>query len=235
MPDTSVLPDALPVLSAGRHRHPRDGGCAMEWASLLAGERWSDHPACTHPLLAHLTRSVNDRTSDDARTALAYLVPTLVGLRGDDREWALEVAYVSVRHAMRHALPSDVRDLLVALLTLDHLLAASDARRPGQRRPETTELLATVRPGDIAWAERFTRAMGAPRRARGLTRMVVEVSVATVAAAPDADGALVALLEDAVATCVALSHRAQRDATAPPPPAGSGAGPRAHARTRSAA
>ncbi|AEE47764.1 hypothetical protein [Cellulomonas fimi] len=215
MPDTSPFPDALPVLSAGRHRHPRYGGCAMEWASLLAGERWSDHPACTHPLLAHLTRSVNDRVSDDARTALAHLVPTLVGLRSDDREWALEVAYVSVRHALRHAEPSDVRDLVVALLTLDRLLAASDARLPTQRRPETTALLAPVGPGDIAWAERFTRAMGVPRRARGLTRMVVEVSVATVAAAPHADDALVAMLTDAVGACQRLSGRAQPDAALP--------------------
>ena len=46
------LPDLLPVLSRGKHRNPRKGACFMELASYLAGERWSDHPACTHPLLA---------------------------------------------------------------------------------------------------------------------------------------------------------------------------------------
>ena len=30
----------------------------MEFASFLAGERWSDHPACTHPLLAGVARDV---------------------------------------------------------------------------------------------------------------------------------------------------------------------------------
>ena len=45
-------PALLPVLSRGKHRNPRKGACFMEFASLLAGERWSDHPACTHPLLA---------------------------------------------------------------------------------------------------------------------------------------------------------------------------------------
>ncbi|QHT57271.1 hypothetical protein GXP71_15100 [Cellulomonas sp. H30R-01] len=219
MLDSSSFPDALPVLSAGRHRNPRDGGCAMEWASLLAGERWSDHPACTDPLLAHLTRSVNDLVGDRAREALAHLVPTLVGLRGDDATWALEVASVSVRHAVRQARPVDRRDLVVAVLTLDHLLAASDARPPTRRRPATTALLATVPPGDAAWAERFTRAMGAPRRVRGLTRRVVEVSVATVAAAPDADDALVAMLSDAVGTCQGLARRPGRDAAAPEPAA----------------
>ncbi|GCD19428.1 hypothetical protein CTKZ_09900 [Cellulomonas algicola] len=216
MVDSSAFPDALPVLSAGRHRHPRDGGCAMEWASLLAGERWSDHPACTDPLLAHLTRSVNDLVGDRARTALAHLVPTLVGVRGDDATWALEVASVAVRHALRRARPADRRDLVVAVLTLDHLLAAPDARPPARRRPATTALLATVPAGDVAWAERFTRAMGAPRRVRGLARRVVEVSVATVAALPDADDALVALLEDAVDTCRALARRTAPDTTAAP-------------------
>jgi hypothetical protein len=43
-------PDLLPILSPGKHRSPRTGACFMELASLLAGERWSDHPACTHPL-----------------------------------------------------------------------------------------------------------------------------------------------------------------------------------------
>jgi hypothetical protein len=38
-------PALLPVLSRGKHRNPRKGACFMEFASLLAGERWSDHPA----------------------------------------------------------------------------------------------------------------------------------------------------------------------------------------------
>jgi hypothetical protein len=37
-------PDLFPILSPGKHRNPRSGACFMELASLLAGERWSDHP-----------------------------------------------------------------------------------------------------------------------------------------------------------------------------------------------
>jgi hypothetical protein len=36
-------PDLFPILSPGKHRNPRTGACFMELASLLAGERWSDH------------------------------------------------------------------------------------------------------------------------------------------------------------------------------------------------
>ena len=64
---TNTAPDLLPVLSRGRHRNATKGACFMELASFLAGERWSDHPSCTHPLLAELARSVNDYTTDAAR------------------------------------------------------------------------------------------------------------------------------------------------------------------------
>ena len=77
-------PVALPILSRGKHRSPRKGACFMEFASLLAGERWSDHPACTHPLLATLARHVNDHTSDAGRQRLADLVPSVIGLTGED-------------------------------------------------------------------------------------------------------------------------------------------------------
>lgn len=75
MPQRPTVPDLLPLLARGRHRSPRRGACFMELASYLAGERWSDHPACTHPLLARLARDVNDLTSDDARPRLAPSSP----------------------------------------------------------------------------------------------------------------------------------------------------------------
>lgn len=75
-----TLYDHMPILSRGRHRNPRKGACFMELASYLAGERWSDHPACTHPLLAGLARLVNDHTTDEGRSRLVPLVPSIIGL-----------------------------------------------------------------------------------------------------------------------------------------------------------
>ncbi|MET0789532.1 MAG: hypothetical protein ABWY33_09840 [Cellulomonas sp.] len=177
----------------------------MEWVSLLAGERWSDHPACTHPLLAHLARSVNDRVSDASRGPLMHLLPMLTGARSDDRSWSLEIAAVTVRHALRRAGAQDTRELAVALLTLDRLLGPTDGRAPAERRTTTIEALVTV-PAAAAWAEEFTRAMGPPRHVRGLTRGMVDASIATVSASSDADDALVAMLTDAVLTCQDLAH-----------------------------
>ena len=59
--------DILPMLGRGKHRNPKKGACFMELASFLAGEKWSDHPACTHPLIAMLARAVNDLTADHSR------------------------------------------------------------------------------------------------------------------------------------------------------------------------
>src|SRR5687768_18288643 len=78
------LPDMLPVLSRGKHRNPRKGACFMELASYLAGERWSDHPRCTQPLLAALAREVNDSVDDATRRRLAPLIPDVIGLTTDD-------------------------------------------------------------------------------------------------------------------------------------------------------
>src|SRR5438094_8542303 len=89
-------PELVPILSRGKHRNPRKGACFMELASLLAGERFSDHPACTHPLLAAVARHVNDYTSDAARPRLAGLIPSVIGLTSDD-------LHVDARIALRSA------------------------------------------------------------------------------------------------------------------------------------
>ena len=77
---TVSVPEIVPILSRGKHRNPRKGACFMEMASYLAGERWSDHPKCTHPLVATVARLVNDNTSDDHRSRLAELIPSVIGL-----------------------------------------------------------------------------------------------------------------------------------------------------------
>lgn len=78
----TLRPAAPALLSRGRHADPGDGACAMELASALAGEPWSDHPACVHPVLAAVARAVNDGTGEAGRARLAALVPTMIGTGG---------------------------------------------------------------------------------------------------------------------------------------------------------
>jgi len=61
--------------------------CIMEAVAFVAGEAWSDRPACASPVVAAFLRSWNDGISDDDRDRLlpaAVWVPRLVGSRGDD-------------------------------------------------------------------------------------------------------------------------------------------------------
>lgn len=92
-------PDFLPILSAGAHKSPKDGACMMEMASLLAGESWSDSPSCTHPVIATMARSVNDRLPDSRRHEIATLIPSVIGT-ADLREDETERRVLSVRLAV---------------------------------------------------------------------------------------------------------------------------------------
>ena len=127
---SSSIPDGIPVLSRGRHRTPRRGACFMELASVLAGERWSDHPSCTHPLLAYLARLVNDHTSDDGRQELAPLIPSVVCRRGNDRTW-LTVAVAVAAKAILDVPEATQRALAAGLLQAEQLVCGCRTRSGG--------------------------------------------------------------------------------------------------------
>lgn len=85
MGTVSPVPGSLPLLDSGSHLDETDGACLMEFASVLAGERFSDRPHCSDPVLADLVRAVNDEMSTDGRQQLAMTAPIIIGLVGDDR------------------------------------------------------------------------------------------------------------------------------------------------------
>lgn len=76
-----TMPVGLPVLTAGVHRSETDGACLLEFVSVLAGEPFSGHPSCVHPILAAIVRTVDSHVSETRRPALAVIVPDLIGTR----------------------------------------------------------------------------------------------------------------------------------------------------------
>lgn len=131
----SSAPEVLPILTAGRHRGPRQGACFMEFASFLAGERWSDHPACTHPLIATLARDVNDLTTDTARDELMPLVTRVIGVREVDE---VRVAMIAATAAMPVASLDRQRALGVGILMLVTAGGSlADAGRAFSAAPDT--------------------------------------------------------------------------------------------------
>jgi hypothetical protein len=77
-------------ITRGRHRSPDEGACVMELASMLAGERFTDRPVCTDPVIAAYLRALNDRLPHRVRQRLVPYAAAVVGTRGteqDSRRW----------------------------------------------------------------------------------------------------------------------------------------------------
>lgn len=87
----------LPSIARGAHAAGDGQACVMEYVSILAGEGFSDHPSCTHPVLAEAARTTNDLMSDEGRYKL---VPVITRLFGTNEERpAKEAAQLSAKLA----------------------------------------------------------------------------------------------------------------------------------------
>ncbi len=207
----SVTPDLLPILSRGKHRNPRKGACFMELASYLAGERWSDHPQCTHPLLATMARLVNDFTSDAGRPHLAPLIPSVIGLTSDDLRVDAIIALRAARTALPVASAERQRVLAVAILAAERVLANLDARPIDEVSEISAEALAQV-PDAERWARRFTRGMRSSakgfRRHAGPSAVRCAVQGIARACVPNPDERLRTLLASTIDDCTAYIRAA---------------------------
>lgn len=147
-------PNLIPVLSRGKHRNPRKGACFMEYASFLAGEPWSDHPGCTHPLLAALARDINDHLGDEARQETASLIPEVIGLNRTEPIFAALIA----REAALAALPvaSAERQCLAAvgILHCEQVINELEGHPAGHLSDRAEAVLSEV-PHASEWARDF--------------------------------------------------------------------------------
>jgi hypothetical protein len=231
-------PTLLPMLSRGKHRSPRKGACFMELASLLAGERWSDHPACTHPLLAAVARHVNDSTSDAGRQRLAELIPSVIGLNSDDLRVDARIALRCATTALPVVSAERQRVMAVAILMADRVLAGHDGRPAealGERRPagaleerrpagaleeRSAQALADV-PHAARWAEHFASELRVTEKAfrRRSAPSIVSSAITGIAHAciPDPDAVLRDLLVGTIDDCSALVRRESALRPAPQP------------------
>ena len=194
---TSIrVPEGLPVLEAGAHRDAEAGSCLMEYVSVLAGERFTDRPRCTHPALAAVAWQVNDAVSHTTRQELGTRAITLIGLG---------------RSAEAEVRPLVLRTIAEAGLVLDpanryfpRLLRRLERRQSAPRRPGRGE---DGRGGRVA-----TLLHVGP-----VNHACAHLLVATRVADLDAearDRALVRLLDDVIAA-VRDAERPVRTAQAP--------------------
>ncbi|MER6714669.1 hypothetical protein [Streptomyces sp. NPDC000877] len=171
----ALAPDGLPMPGRFAHLHPDDGACLMEAAALLAGGRFTDSPAGTHPALAALARAVNDSVTDAARLALWPLAADLADARPEGRAYA-PLLVGAVVDAARSTRPTSRR-----------LARASRAcRRRAERLARARAGGLPGRVADLLWW-------------RGPGRRSLEHALQVLCAAPDTDQRLSRLLRQAVA------------------------------------
>ena len=209
----TAIPELLPTLSAGHHRSPRKGACFMEFASYLAGERWSDHPSCTDPTLGTLARAVNDTLHDSRRGELVTDIPRVIGLRGDELRLGLVVALRAAVMALPVASMERQRALAVAIIATTDALAELGINRPRAQADAERAL------GEVPDAATWARTHLADWRARpgDLARhgcgAIVRTAALGIAQAciNDPDTLLVAMLRAAIEDAELFLNRSAKE------------------------
>ena len=209
----------MPVLSRGKHRRPRKGACFMEFASFLAGERWSDHPACTHPLLASMARLVNDYTSDEQRQKLVGLAPAVVGLTSDDVRVDLRIALRAAVTALPVVAEHRQRSMAATVLVANRLLAMLEGRPAGYLEDASRDAMDQA-PLAARWAyEHFETARVSMRRFRRYgapAAVLYAVDGIAKSCTADPEGMLRDLLAATIAEVEGIKAAAERRAPAQP-------------------
>jgi hypothetical protein len=75
-------------IDGGAHDQFEKGHCAMELVSWLAGEKFSDRPSCTSPVLSSFLVRLNDGLPEDLRQELKPYLPRVIGTAGDGQDEA---------------------------------------------------------------------------------------------------------------------------------------------------
>ncbi len=196
---TATAPMMMPMLARGRHRSPRRGACFMELASYLAGEPWTDSPACTDESLAHLARLVNDLSTDGARPRLSPMIPSVIGLRGLGPGFDDEIALIAAIHALPIAAQERQRGIAVGMLRIlgevgDYTSAANQVWKSRARS------MLSQYYGIERWAREFVDRMGLIGGDRSATGAMTEIAARGIAEAcvPDPDERLRELLGAAI-------------------------------------
>ncbi len=177
----------------------------MEYASYLAGERWSDHPSCTDPVLAALARAVNDLVSDTRRQELLADVPRVIGLRGSASD-TLRVAASAAASALpisnMHRQNALAVGLRATLSALDEQRALGDPRAEAPEVRARAEAAFSLAPGATAWVERhpeFDARIPRGRHERaGLEIVRIAACGVAEACVGDADDRLITMLRAAI-------------------------------------
>ena len=159
---------------------------------------------------------VNDHTSDQQRSRLTALIPSVIGLTTPDPRADAWIALCCATAALPVASAERQQVMAVSVLSAERALATLEHRPVGDLRPDSVAALASA-PLAAAWARSFIGRVGGSIdefRRHGAPH-IVRIAVPGIAQAcvPDPDERLHDLLTAVIAECAAV--RAE-GITAPP-------------------
>ena len=137
---TTTPPLDLDTITLGKGVHSKGSTepCLLELSAWLAGEPWTDRPACVSPVLGAFGRSFNDALPTDRRQRLRPYAPRLLNTAGDAQADERR-SYLALDWLVRTYLPTWLR-LVPALTTQADLLSAAH---------EVTDLDSAAAIGDL--------------------------------------------------------------------------------------
>ncbi len=158
---------AITTLARGNHEADSAKMCAMEAVAYIAGEPWSDAPACASPVIAAFVRRWNDTLPDADRTRLLLpLVPEIVGTRTTDDDEEIR-AWMVTDWLVRVQAPAWLRlaGLTEHARALKSCARIVDAVTAQAGQPKIDASRAAAR--DAAWSAAWDAAWSAARAAAG--------------------------------------------------------------------
>jgi hypothetical protein len=99
------------TIGRGHHPSPASGACVVELASMLAGERFSDHPRSVCPAIAGFLRTYNDLLPEGEQDELYAYAAVIVGTAAPRKVQRARAAHI-LRWAGLRSRGGGVRPLL---------------------------------------------------------------------------------------------------------------------------
>jgi len=202
----------LDTLTLAKGAHEAGGAmCVMEAVAFIAGEPWSDRPACVLPVIGAFLRSWNDSLGDDDRQQLKRWIPEIVDTNAGDMV-DVELSWMALDWLIRVHTPAWLRlaglvdhaDTLTGMAevtpeTCPSILPVLQAiRKDSYTAQDTAQDTAsdtawdTARPA--AWAAAWATASdAAPDAARATARATAQAAARAAARAAAWDTARAAL------------------------------------------
>jgi hypothetical protein len=82
------------TIGRGHHASPDSGACVVELASMLAGERFSDHPRSVCPAIAGFMRTYNDLLPEGEQDELYAYAAIIVGTAAPKKVHRARAAHI---------------------------------------------------------------------------------------------------------------------------------------------